>query len=98
MSTQLGDVAVDVAFDYVDEADEMEGTLPVIKVSVCGPFSHAQLPPGGESRAQGWRACPLAQPARVAPPSPRQWSEVGLLNHVRGWDTPDIAHGAHRRV
>ena len=30
--------------------------------------------------------------------SPLQWGEMGLLNHVRGCDIADIAHGAHRRV
>jgi hypothetical protein len=32
MATGMSNSAIDFAFDYVDEADEMEGTLPVIKV------------------------------------------------------------------
>jgi hypothetical protein len=41
LSSQLGNVAVDVAFDYIDEADEMEGTLPVIKVRARPSLSQA---------------------------------------------------------
>jgi hypothetical protein len=35
--------------------------------------------------------------ALLSPSSLRRWGD-GLVNHVRGCVTPDLAHGAHRRI